>query len=79
MKGCNEMAVQSPVLSKSLGKGFLAWYFISNENILFRLTMISYQKPFFFFCLCLFSNTYPKIKLTTKNLSDLCNFNAIIM
>ena len=35
------------VLSTSLGKTFLAWCFILNENILFWLT-ISYQKPFVF-------------------------------
>ena len=35
------------VLSTSLGKTFLAWLFILNENLLFWLT-ISYQKPFVF-------------------------------
>ena len=70
--------IWATVLSTSLGKTFLAWHLISNENILFWLT-ISYQKPFFS-CFCvLFSNSYPKIKLTVKHWSDLCNFYSKVL
>ena len=54
------------VLSTSLGKTFFAWRFISNENILFWLT-ISYQKPFVLyvsvFCSQIFTQ---KLKLRPK-------------
>ena len=57
------------VLSTSFGKMFFAWHFL-NENVFFWLT-ISYQallyRPICLFCFyVLFSNMYPKIKLTVK-------------
>ena len=54
------------MLSTSLGKTFLAWRFILNENIDFCLT-IPYQKPFVFSVSAfsaLFSNVYSKMGLT---------------
>ena len=60
----------STVLSTSLGKTFVAWRFILNENILFWLT-ISYQKPFVFpvsvFCSQIFTlklNLQPKVGMS---------------
>ena len=58
------------LLSLSLGKTFFAWRFISNENLLFWLT-ISYLKPFVFsisvFCCQIFTlklNLRLKVVLT---------------
>ena len=56
----------STVLSTSLGKTFLAWRFILNENILFLLT-ISYQKPFVFDVSVFYSQIFTqKLKLRPK-------------
>ena len=57
---------ESTVLSTSLGKTFFAWRFISNENILFWLT-ISYQKPFVLYVSVFYSQIFTqKLKLRQK-------------
>ena len=59
----------------TLGKTVFAWRFILNENILSWLTTLLETICLFCFCV-LFSNLYPKIKFTAKNLSDLCNYHS---
>ena len=50
----DENQLRTTVLSKSLGKTFLAWRFILNENILFWLTILDQKSLFFFLFIYLF-------------------------
>ena len=56
---------------------FFAWRFISNENILFWLT-ISYQKPFVLY-VSVFYNITKKLKLRPKVGPDLSNFYSKVI
>ena len=62
------------MLSTSLGKTFLDWRFILNENTSkrFRLTIAYYISFVFSVSVFLFSNIYPKVMV--KHWSDPCNF-----
>ena len=63
-------------LSTSLGKMFLVWHFLQNENI-DDVCFTVLSGTIFLFCFsALFSNIYRKINFMAKNGSNLCNFHS---